>query len=78
MLHLVKDAPHRLERPHLSELAEDLLVHGGVGGEIGLLAGPVEEAERRGLVVLAAEGIEELLRSEVRRKVVVVVGGGRG
>lgn len=58
------------------------MVNGGGGGEIGLLRGPVEDAERGRLVALAAEGVEELLRSEVGREVVgegvVVLRGGEG
>jgi hypothetical protein len=68
-LHIFQDISHRLERPHLSQLAENLLVDSGIGLEIGLLGGPFEEAERRRLVVLAAEGVEKLLGSEVLREV---------
>lgn len=73
--HFIQYVPHRLERPDLSKLGEDLLVDGGAGGEAGLLGGPVEEAKGGRLVVLAAEGVEELLGSEVVRE---GVGGGIG
>lgn len=44
-------------------------------GEIGLLGGPIEEAESGGLVGLTAEGVEELRRSEVRGESSGVRGG---
>lgn len=58
--HVLQEIGHGFEGADLSELAENLVVEGGSGFEVGLLGGPLEEPKRRGFVVLATEGVEKL------------------
>ncbi|PON37470.1 hypothetical protein PanWU01x14_320010 [Parasponia andersonii] len=67
-VHVVQESGHGFEGANFGELAKEHVVNGGSGGEIGLLGGPVEDAESRGFVVLATEGVEKLLRGEVGRE----------
>lgn len=68
VLEVVEKGGHGVEGADEGELAEELVVEGGRGGEVGLARRPFEEAEGGRLVVLAAEGIEELSGGEVGRE----------
>ncbi|TKY52825.1 hypothetical protein E2542_SST24347 [Spatholobus suberectus] len=75
-LHLVEEGQHGVEGTDSTQLAEEFVEDGGVGRVIGLGGGPLEDAERGGLVGLAAEEVEELGGGEIRREGVLGCGSG--
>lgn len=49
-----------MEGASLAQLAKDFVVEGGMGCEIGVVGGPLEDAKRGGFVVLGSEEVQEL------------------